>query len=93
MKKGIREGEEVMDVHSFNPNPLNPFPHEGDAEFGRLYNSVTQNPDWLEYNKIVYDEESDVAENMILSGNKRWRCLVLAGYTVIPKRWVISIGS
>ena len=90
MKKGIKKGEELIDINFLTPNPLNPFPHSGDEAFGKLYESVVGNPNWLEYNKIVYDSEAEI-QNMILSGNKRWRCLMLAGYKKIPKRWVIAV--
>lgn len=55
----------------------------GEAEFKRLCESITRDPELLAHNQIVVDEAG-----VILCGNMRVRALRHLGYMEIPEDWV-----
>lgn len=73
-----------MKLSSLKPNPDNPRLIK-DKRFEDLKTSIKDFPKGMKYNKIIIDEN-----NVILSGNMRYRALLALDYEEIPDEWVIK---
>lgn len=71
----------MIQLKDLIPNPDNPrYIHKD--EFEKLKRSITQDPDFMDLNPIVYDENM-----IILGGNMRHKALIAMGYTEIDDKW------